>query len=140
MVYLPRFLRFLSFDNAGVPFLILKLGAMLRRAFRHHVNGMLETAPPVFMQFQDFICHERSALQTYCPMDKKKPNPRKRMMPGYYQPGLHHDKIALQVAHVITQFPYIEERMIEVLAIFLIADRKSPARQIFRSLNSEDAR
>lgn len=58
---------------------------------------------------------------------------------GRYHAGLFNQEIGAAVASIIAQLPHIEERMIQVMAI-LIGDNNAPAREIFRSLNSEDAR
>ena len=58
---------------------------------------------------------------------------------GRYFGGLHNDEIAKYVTYIITILPHIEEQIIEIMAL-LMGDASAPARQVFRSLNSEEAR
>lgn len=64
---------------------------------------------------------------------------RSRPPDGHYTEGLHNDEMATLVGKVVTGLVEIEETMIAIMAI-LMGGLNSPARQIFRSLNSEDAR
>jgi uncharacterized protein (UPF0335 family) len=64
---------------------------------------------------------------------------RTRMPEGHYIGGLQNKELLVFVGRIITYLPQIEERMIEVMAL-LMGDKLAPARQVFRSLNSEDAR
>jgi hypothetical protein len=58
---------------------------------------------------------------------------------GHYTEGLHNDEMAALVGKIVTGLVPIEETMIAIMAI-LMGGIKSPARQVFRSLNSEEAR
>lgn len=69
------------------------------------------------------------------PKRKKGPQPPG----GHYTEGLHNDEMAALVGKIITGLIPIEETMIAIMAI-LMGGLNSPARQIFRSLNSEEAR
>lgn len=74
--------------------------------------------------------------------NNRRPTKRKKVPygpDGQYKGGIHNDQIALWVGSIITFIPHIEERMINFLAL-LMGDHSSPARQVFRSLNSEVAR
>jgi hypothetical protein len=58
---------------------------------------------------------------------------------GQYNGGLWNPEHAKLVGQITTYMPQIEEQMIQFMSL-LISDKKAPARQIFRSLNSEQAR
>jgi hypothetical protein len=58
---------------------------------------------------------------------------------GQYSGGLWSVDHARLVGQITTYMSQIEEQMIQFMSL-LISDQKAPARQIFRSLNSEQAR
>lgn len=58
---------------------------------------------------------------------------------GQYSGGLWSQDHAKLVGQITTYMPQIEEQMIRFMSL-LISDQEAPARQIFRSLNSEQAR
>ena len=58
---------------------------------------------------------------------------------GEYKNGLFNDDYLNLVGKIITYLPNLEERMIEFMALLMGGDQ-APARQVFRSLNSEDAK
>jgi hypothetical protein len=74
--------------------------------------------------------------------NKRPPTKQKRRIPrrpeGSYRPGIHNAQFAALVERIVAYLPHIEERMIG--SATLMGDPTSPARQVFRSLNSEDAR
>lgn len=58
---------------------------------------------------------------------------------GTYTPGIQNQRIASQVGYIISFLPHVEERMIDVMAL-LLGGKGAPAKQVFRTLTSEDAR
>jgi hypothetical protein len=64
---------------------------------------------------------------------------RPRNPDGHYISGLHNPEIAELVGAIVATLPQIEERMIEIMAL-LLGGGNTPARQVFRTLVSEDAR
>lgn len=75
--------------------------------------------------------------------DKPRPGRAKVKIPpaldGVYRAGLHNPQFTHLIGSLITILPHIEESMIHVMAL-LLGESDAPARQVFRSLNSEDAR
>jgi hypothetical protein len=74
----------------------------------------------------------------------KRPRPKKKQrtpqqLGGIYSGGINNDQFALAIGRILAQLPHIEEEMIRFMAL-LLGDETSPARQVFRALNSEDAR
>lgn len=68
----------------------------------------------------------------------KLPKKPPKMLQGNYTGGLHNPDIASYVGSLITYLPHIEERMITIMS--LLMGGNAPARQVFRSLTSEEAR
>jgi hypothetical protein len=60
---------------------------------------------------------------------------------GGYSSGIGNPRFAQIIGYIVSLLPHVEERMILIMAVLLGGDpQSSPAQQIFRSLNSEDAR
>lgn len=71
----------------------------------------------------------------------RRPSKKKRQdhPDGTYTGGLHNPAFLNLLGQIVTYLPQIEERMIDIMAL-MMGGRGSPAREVFRSLNSEDAR
>lgn len=84
------------------------------------------------------VPRSRPLVRFHLPKAKKKG--RSVHMPeGHYVGSLQNRELLVLVGQIITYLPQIEERMIDVMAL-LMGGQISPARQVFRSLHSEDAR
>lgn len=67
--------------------------------------------------------------------------PKRRDTPdGRYSSGLWQDKLVSAVGQIATYWPHIEDAMIEILRDLLGGDPELPARQVFRSIISQQAR
>jgi hypothetical protein len=71
---------------------------------------------------------------------RSKSAPKKQNIPdGVFTAGIYNEEIAALVGRIVAELPHVEEHMIAIMAL-LLGHSAAPARQIFRSLNSEDAR
>jgi len=71
------------------------------------------------------------------PKKYKKPPPR--TLDGAYVGALRNDELLIWLGRIVTHLPHLEDLMASLMAV-LMGDLRAPARQIFRSLVSDDLR